>query len=69
MPFNKTAVPGLYCVGDSSFPGQGLNAVAFSGFSCAHRVAADIGKEDKLPLLDGPLQYLLGRKRLELFNN
>uniref|UniRef100_A0A7S0BTZ9 prolycopene isomerase n=1 Tax=Rhodosorus marinus TaxID=101924 RepID=A0A7S0BTZ9_9RHOD len=69
MPFNKTAVPGLYCVGDSSFPGQGLNAVAFSGFSCAHRVAADVGKEDKLPLLDEPLQYLLGRKRLELFNN
>ncbi|KAJ8905979.1 hypothetical protein NDN08_002480 [Rhodosorus marinus] len=69
MPFNKTALPGLYCVGDSSFPGQGLNAVAFSGFSCAHRVAADVGKEDKLPLLDEPLQYLLGRKRLELFNN
>jgi prolycopene isomerase len=30
MPFNRTAVPGLYCVGDSTFPGQGLNAVAFS---------------------------------------
>ncbi len=43
MPFNRTAVPGLYCVGDSTFPGQGLNAVAFSGFACAHRVAVDLG--------------------------
>lgn len=43
MPFNRTSVPGLYCVGDSTFPGQGLNAVAFSGFACAHRVAADLG--------------------------
>ncbi len=42
MPFNRTAVPGLYLVGDSTFPGQGLNAVAFSGFACAHRVAADL---------------------------
>jgi prolycopene isomerase len=43
MPFNRTAIPGLYCVGDSTFPGQGLNAVAFSGFACAHRIAADLG--------------------------
>ncbi len=43
MPFNRTALPGLYCVGDSTFPGQGLNAVAFSGFACAHRVAVDLG--------------------------
>ncbi|QEY33296.1 carotene isomerase [Synechococcus sp. RSCCF101] len=43
MPFNRTGVPGLYCVGDSCFPGQGLNAVAFSGFACAHRVGADLG--------------------------
>nr|ATQ36004.1 prolycopene isomerase [Gloeochaete wittrockiana] len=42
MPFNKTSLPGLYCVGDSTFPGQGLNAVAFSGFACAHRIAADL---------------------------
>ena len=42
MPFNRTSVPGLYCVGDSTFPGQGLNAVAFSGYACAHRVAADL---------------------------
>lgn len=43
MPFNRTGVPNLYCVGDSCFPGQGLNAVAFSGFACAHRVGADLG--------------------------
>ncbi|KAA6420961.1 MAG: carotene isomerase, partial [Trebouxia sp. A1-2] len=36
MPFNRTAVKGLYCVGDSTFPGQGVNAVVFSGFGCAH---------------------------------
>jgi prolycopene isomerase len=43
MPFNRTAISNLYCVGDSTFPGQGLNAVAFSGFACAHRVAVDLG--------------------------
>ena len=43
MPFNRTSLSGLYCVGDSTFPGQGLNAVAFSGFACAHRVAVDLG--------------------------
>ena len=48
MPLNRTGIPGLYCVGDSCFPGQGLNAVAFSGYACSHRVAADLG------LLSGP---------------
>lgn len=43
MPFNRTAIPHLYCVGDSTFPGQGLNAVAFSGFACGHRIATDLG--------------------------
>ncbi len=43
MPFNRTAIANLYCVGDSTFPGQGLNAVAFSGFACAHRLAVDLG--------------------------
>jgi len=43
MPFNRTAIEGLYCVGDSTFPGQGLNAVAFSGFACGHRIAVDLG--------------------------
>ncbi|NJN75109.1 MAG: carotene isomerase [Synechococcaceae cyanobacterium RL_1_2] len=43
MPFNRTKVKNLYCVGDSTFPGQGLNAVAFSGFACGHKVGADLG--------------------------
>ncbi len=43
MPFNSTGIKNLFCVGDSSFPGQGLNAVAFSGFACAHRIGADLG--------------------------
>ena len=43
MPFNRTGLKHLYCVGDSCFPGQGLNAVAFSGFACAHRIGADLG--------------------------
>jgi prolycopene isomerase len=44
MPFNSTPVPNVYAVGDSTFPGQGLNAVAFSGFACAHLVATHLGK-------------------------
>jgi prolycopene isomerase len=44
MPFNRTSLTDLYCVGDSTFPGQGLNAVAFSGFACAHLVANSLGK-------------------------
>ncbi|KAK9083214.1 hypothetical protein Scep_029685 [Stephania cephalantha] len=59
MPFNTTAVDGLYCVGDSCFPGQGVIAVAFSGIMCAHRVAADIGFERKSPMLDAVLLRLL----------
>ena len=43
MPFNRTSIPDLYCVGDSTFPGQGLNAVAFSGFACGHLVATTLG--------------------------
>ena len=43
MPFNSTKIRGLFCVGDSCFPGQGLNAVAFSGFACAHRIGAKLG--------------------------
>ncbi|KZV48988.1 prolycopene isomerase, chloroplastic-like [Dorcoceras hygrometricum] len=60
MPFNTTAVKGLYCVGDSCFPGQGVIAVAFSGVMCAHRVAADIGFEKKNAVLDVALLRLLG---------
>ncbi|XP_047967550.1 prolycopene isomerase, chloroplastic [Salvia hispanica] len=60
MPFNTTAIDGLYCVGDSCFPGQGVIAVAFSGVMCAHRVAADLGFEKKNPVLDTALLQLLG---------
>ncbi|KAL2229246.1 prolycopene isomerase, chloroplastic [Sesamum indicum] len=60
MPFNTTAISGLYCVGDSCFPGQGVIAVAFSGVMCAHRVAADIGLEKKNPVLDTALLGVLG---------
>jgi prolycopene isomerase len=59
MPFNRTAVPGLYCVGDSTFPGQGVNAVVFSGFGCAHRVLCDLGKEATLPGVDEAYNKLL----------
>nr|XP_043637711.1 prolycopene isomerase, chloroplastic [Erigeron canadensis] len=60
MPFNTTAISGLYCVGDSCFPGQGVIAVAFSGVMCAHRVAADVGLEKKAPVLDAGLLGVLG---------
>ena len=43
MPFNSTKIKNLFCVGDSCFPGQGLNAVAFSGFACAHRIGSKLG--------------------------
>ncbi|CAI5476466.1 unnamed protein product [Closterium sp. Yama58-4] len=59
MPFNTTQVPGLYCVGDSCFPGQGVIAVAFSGIMCAHRVAADLGYEKRNEALDTGLSKLL----------
>nr|ATQ36007.1 prolycopene isomerase [Gracilaria vermiculophylla]ATQ36013.1 prolycopene isomerase [Gracilaria blodgettii] len=67
MPFNRTELDGLYCVGDSTFPGQGLNATAFSGFACGHRVAADLGLISKLPdPLDSFLTDLLSKQRLRL---
>lgn len=59
MPFNTTAIDGLYCVGDSCFPGQGVIAVAFSGIMCAHRVAADLGFEKKSDVMDSALLRLL----------
>ncbi|KAI5679680.1 hypothetical protein M9H77_00907 [Catharanthus roseus] len=60
MPFNTTGINGLYCVGDSCFPGQGVIAVAFSGVMCAHRVAADLGFEKRSQVLDAALLRLLG---------
>jgi prolycopene isomerase len=59
MPFNRTDIEGLYCVGDSTFPGQGVNAVVFSGFGCAHRVLCDLGKEKGLPGVDEAYNGLL----------
>ena len=50
MPFNTTKIKNLYCVGDSCFPGQGLNAVAFSGFACAHKIGSRLNINSfKLP--------------------
>eukprot|EP00195_Chlamydomonas_chlamydogama_P009008 CAMPEP_0202903422 /NCGR_PEP_ID=MMETSP1392-20130828/24318_1 /ASSEMBLY_ACC=CAM_ASM_000868 /TAXON_ID=225041 /ORGANISM="Chlamydomonas chlamydogama, Strain SAG 11-48b" /LENGTH=700 /DNA_ID=CAMNT_0049590589 /DNA_START=75 /DNA_END=2177 /DNA_ORIENTATION=+ len=49
MPLNRTAIQGLYCVGDSTFPGQGVNAVAMSGIGCAHRVMCDLGIMAAMP--------------------
>jgi len=50
MPFNTTKIQNLYCVGDSCFPGQGLNAVAFSGYACAHKIGAKLNINSfKLP--------------------
>ena len=46
MPFNTTNIENLYCVGDSCFPGQGLNAVAFSGFACAHKIGSRLNIND-----------------------
>lgn len=59
MPFNSTTIPGLYCVGDSTFPGQGVNAVVFSGFGAAHRVAVDLGMEPGWPVVDRAYNKLL----------
>eukprot|EP00887_Chlorella_sp_A99_P000482 scaffold17.g482.t1 len=59
MPFNRTGIQGLYCVGDSTFPGQGVNAVVFSGFGCAHRVLCDLGKEPRLAGLDEAYNAML----------
>ena len=41
MPFNTTKIK-VYCVGDSCFPGQGLNAVAFGGYACAHKIGSKL---------------------------
>ena len=62
MPMNTTAIPGLYCTGDSTFPGQGVNAVAFSGMGAAHRIAVDLSG-DKIPVLDAGLKGLLNTVR------
>lgn len=39
FPGPTTPIPGLYCCGDSTFPGIGLPAVAASGAICANTLA------------------------------
>ncbi|MBN1279933.1 MAG: NAD(P)/FAD-dependent oxidoreductase [Chlorobium sp.] len=48
-PQNRTPVRNLFATGDSTFPGQGVIAVTYSGVSCASLVARKMGK---------PLEYL-----------
>lgn len=48
-PQNRTPVSNLFATGDSTFPGQGVIAVTYSGVSCASLVARRMGK---------PLDYL-----------
>ena len=63
MPLNSTDIPGLYCVGDSTFPGQGVNAVVFSGFGCAHRALCDLGLVPSWPLVDNGFRSMLRAAR------
>lgn len=91
MPMNTTSIGGLYCVGDSTFPGQvrsrshvlasrvfailvtalpiicflmqGVNAVVFSGFGCAHRVLCDLGMQPTIPVFDGVFKSFLNSIR------
>ncbi|MFQ3640106.1 MAG: hypothetical protein SNJ62_08880 [Chloracidobacterium sp.] len=37
-PQGGSLIRGLYCAGDSCFPGQGVPSVAASGLSCASRI-------------------------------
>lgn len=48
-PQNRTPVKHLYLTGDSTFPGQGVIAVTYSGVSCASYIARQLGR---------PLEYL-----------
>ncbi|MCS7079149.1 MAG: NAD(P)/FAD-dependent oxidoreductase [Chloracidobacterium sp.] len=40
-PQSGSLIRGLYCAGDSCFPGQGVPSVAASGLSCAARILRD----------------------------
>ncbi|MBI5525134.1 MAG: NAD(P)/FAD-dependent oxidoreductase [Deltaproteobacteria bacterium] len=41
---NKTELPNLYCVGDSTFPGSGVFSVAYSGMMCANLICRETGR-------------------------
>ncbi len=43
-PQNRTPLKNLYAAGDSTFPGQGVIAVTYSGVSCASYIARQLGK-------------------------
>jgi prolycopene isomerase len=43
-PQNRTPVRNLYAAGDSTFPGQGVIAVTYSGVSCASYIARKLGR-------------------------
>ncbi len=51
-------------MGDSCFPGQGVNAVVFSGFSCAHRAMCDLGLVPSWPAVDKGFQAMIRMARL-----
>ena len=43
-PQNRTPVRNLFATGDSTFPGQGVIAVTYSGVSCASYIARKLGR-------------------------
>ncbi len=43
-PQNTTPIKNLFATGDSTFPGQGVIAVTYSGVSCASYIARKFGK-------------------------
>ena len=43
-PQNSTRIKNLFATGDSTFPGQGVIAVTYSGVSCASYIARQFGK-------------------------
>ncbi len=43
-PQNSTSIKNLFATGDSTFPGQGVIAVTYSGVSCASYIARQFGK-------------------------
>jgi hypothetical protein len=63
MPFNRTDIAGLFCAGDSTFPGQGVNAVVFSGFGAAHCALCELGLEQTWAAVDRVYVDVMDRLR------